>query len=172
MRTGGTFFYAPSFAATTNNAPAANTLIAQPFYVPASQTFTKLTVVCTTGVAATTARMGIYSDTSGKPDALVIDAGTVATTGSGNKSVTFGTPQTLAAGWYWLCVVSQGGAPTYQASTGNNVVQVGEVPTTDPFNNGPAHGYSQGSVSGALPSPWGATATPLQIAPIVWITPQ
>lgn len=172
FRGGGTFYYSPNFSSTTTSAFATGILYAMPFYVGTSTTFTKLTLVVTIGGVLSTIRTGIYSDTNGKPDALVYDAGAVASTAAGNITNTLGTPQTLSAGWYWLACVTQAVVCTIQAANGNNVNQFANVPTTDPYSNGPMHGYSQTGITGGLPSPWGATLTPTQVCPIVWLTPQ
>lgn len=173
FRTGGTFQYLPSFGATSTLAPVLGVLYGIPFYVPSSTTFTKITLLVTTGIASGSARLGIYSDTSGKPDAIVIDAGTVATTASADATITFGTPQTLAAGWYWLAAVCQTAAATLTSMSGNNVNQISGVPVTGSIRAvGPQHAYSQTGITSTLPSPWGATTTQQQNAPILALTVQ
>lgn len=165
-RTGGTFYYAPAFAAGGNVALVQNTMYAMPFFVPVTTIFGNISVV-TTGVASSTARLGIYSDTGGVPNALVLDAGSVATATFGQKTIAIS--QSLTPGWYWLAVAVQGAAGNLNSAGANT--NVGPMPSTSPYVNGPITGYSQTGVSGALPSPWGATKTDTSRCPIVWIAP-
>jgi hypothetical protein len=57
--------------------------------------------------ASEVARLGIYKDSSGRPGALVVDAGTVdLSTAAGYKALTISAP--VDAAWYWLAAVRQG----------------------------------------------------------------
>lgn len=173
FRSGGTFQYLPSFGATTSLTPVVGVLYAMPFYVPTSTTFTKIISLVTTGVASSTVRLGIYSDTGGVPNALVVDAGTVSTATSADAPITFGVAQTLTAGWYWLAIVAQTAAASLQAMSGNTVNAIGNVPTTGSIRAaGPQHGYSQTAITAGLPSPWGGTTTQQQVIPLVAVVPQ
>lgn len=106
----------PLDSATQRNM-AANVLIAIPFYVPVTTTFTKIAVRVTTGAVGTHVDLGIYANNNGIPGTLILDAGPVATaTSSTTASITIS--QTLQPGWYWPACWCDG-APTLQAgSTG------------------------------------------------------
>lgn len=63
--------------------------------------------------ASEVARLGIYNDTTGRPDTLLLDAGTVdLSTGVAVKTITIS--QVVTDGWYWLASVRQG--PTNTAT--------------------------------------------------------
>lgn len=167
LRSGGTFYYSSPVVAGANTVLTQNNLYAMPFLVPVTTTFTSIGVV-TVGVALSNARLGIYSDTSGVPNALVLDAGSVATTAGAFATIAIN--QALQAGWYWLACAVQGAAGNLFSSSANSAVD--GVPVTAPFSTGPVSGYLQGGISGALPTPWGATKTDSATNPIVFIAPQ
>ena len=170
-RSGGTFAYLPAFSSTSNTATSTGTLYAIPFFVPVTTTFVKIIGLVATGITNGQLRMGIYSTTGGVPDALVLDAGTVAATTSADAPITIS--QSLTPGWYWLACVTQVAAPTLTCSTGNAVNPMANIPTTGSIRSGgPMHGYSQTGVTSTLPSPWGSTYTQQQTVPLVALTPQ
>lgn len=83
-----------------------------PVWFPKGYTVTKLGVQVTSGgTSGSVMRFGIYDDVKGTPTNLIVDAGTVDTTGTGFKEVTLSLtiPTT---GWYYLVVVPQGAAAT------------------------------------------------------------
>lgn len=167
MRTGGTFYYSSLFIGGGNTAAVRNTLYATPFYVATPTTFVSIGVV-TTGTASALVDLGIYADAGGVPGALVLDAGTVSTATSGFKTITIS--KKLTPGWYWLACAMQGAAGSLfsaMANTGN----VNTMPCTAPFSTGAISGYAQTGVSGALPSPWGATYNDTLRCPVVFIAP-
>ena len=74
--------------------------------------------------------MGIYSDSSGRPGNVIIDAGTASITSTGIKTTSF-TAVTLTPGWYWAILIPQsldtaGANPTFAAASAHNNV-VGET---------------------------------------------
>jgi hypothetical protein len=74
-----------------------------------SKPITQVAVDVTTSAAASNLRMGLYdTDTStGGPLNLITEftsAAQIATTGTGFKSVTMGTPFWTPPGFYWLCI--------------------------------------------------------------------
>ena len=182
--TPGGVFMAPSFAfpgyiggrfypaGSTNGGTftlVANTLYAIPFIALAKVAFTKLSVNVTTGVAATNARIGIYTNATGviAPGALIAgsDSGSFSTATAGLKEST-GLSIALNPGFYWFAVMS-GGAPTLTGCNGN---------TLAPFLYGMSSlgisanelGYSASQSFGAMPSSFpagtvtlGANALPL-----------
>lgn len=78
-----------------------------PVYIPERTTFTRIGIEVTTGVASTTIRLGIYSD-SVAGAALVLDAGTVDSSITGEKEITIS--QSLEAGLYFFAAQPEGGA--------------------------------------------------------------
>jgi len=79
----------------------------RPAFVPQGMTFTGLAVyVDGAGASGAVVRLGIYdADSRGRPNALILDAGTVQTTSNGAKVVTIS--QYLNAGKYYLAAVGQ-----------------------------------------------------------------
>ena len=80
--------------------------------------------VQTAGAAGAVVRLGIYSDLNGKPDSLVLDAGTVDTTTTGAKEITIS--QSVSLGRYWLAAVAQVATSTvYCHNNAQSTPQVG-----------------------------------------------
>jgi hypothetical protein len=101
-------YYSYPFIATVANYPAAaNRLYGIPVYISEACTVTKIGLETTAGNAGN-ARLGIYNmDSDALPSTLVLDAGTVTTTSTGEKEISIS--QALAAGWYFLGVVFDAG---------------------------------------------------------------
>jgi len=83
--------------------PNVNTLYAFPIFIPDLATYTRIAIHTTTAGTGS-ARLGIYNDNTGVPGSLVLDAGTVARSGTGAKEITIS--QSLARGWYWTAYVA------------------------------------------------------------------
>lgn len=98
------FAWADSFTSSTQGG---TNLLLVPIYVPniAGVTVTSIGIEVVTGGTSSIVRLGIYKATSeGLPGALLLDAGTVATT----SSATFASivvNQFLPQGWYFLASV-------------------------------------------------------------------
>jgi hypothetical protein len=162
---GGTRYYTYPIGNTTNTAPTQDTLYAMPFYAPEGTAYDEIAVVCASGGASSNVRLGIYEDDNGKPGALLLDAGQVATTTGGTKSIAI--TQTLS-GWYWLACAQQGGTPP--SLTHSNFLMAADlIGVTAPFSAAFAGAYSQTGVSGALPSPWGSTLTAVARSPLLYL---
>lgn len=144
-------FYTHSFA--TNGSVGGLTqdrLFAIPAIIGASKSFDRIALV-TTGTAGTTCRLGIYADSNGRPGSLIVDAGTVDTSGFGQLAATISV---TLSGVVWLACVSNGGAAAV-GRMGNHVNPM--IGNSDFYSNGTAAGYSQNGITGALPSSWGTT---------------
>lgn len=168
FKSGGSYYYTSPYGAGSSATHVQNQLYAIPFYVPDDQIFTKIAVMTASGTVSAIARLGIYRDGGGYPTSLVVDAGAVSTATGGTKEITFGTPQLLTKGWYWLACGVQGAAASLWRST----VPHGYLPTTNPFSINAVQGYTRTGVSGALPDPWGGTITDAASCPVVWLVPQ
>lgn len=124
----------------------ANRAYFQPFYCMKTTTFTGICIYITTAVSANI-RLGIYTLNNGRPDTLVLDAGTVSTATTGKKEITIS--QSLTGGtWYALGYVSDG------------TPNVGSVTSTTARMNLPliyaAIGDSVGGYTGNTLGLWGA----------------
>ena len=148
------FYYSTPITSKGSASYSAGDLHATPIYIGKATTFNQIAMHCT-GVGGTNARLGIYNDGGGFPSTLLVDAGSVATTATGDQTITIS--QILGPGVYWLAIAMQGGSGTFTVSTspGFDIGYIGQssIGTVAPI------GYSQGGITGALPSPWGATLT-------------
>lgn len=146
-------YYGPAATASGNEtaAVAAGQLYLLPFVCRRTTTFDRIGIHVFTGVASSNVRLGIYdSDSDGLPDALVLDAGAVATATS-NASATITISQELtAANLYWLAAVfshtptvNSIAAASMWAFGGNSGLNVG----------GPDDMFGRAFAYGALPNP-------------------
>lgn len=156
-------FYGGFGTALSNNLTA-NTMEAYLFPVFEDTTFDRIGVTIGASVASSTVRLGIYAAGSdGLPGALVLDAGTVDSSTTGNKEITIS--QALAAGWYYLAMLSASavginrvtsGGPDLLGSSSNAFVIAMQV------------GGSRAVTAGwsALPDPFGALTVNTQWRPV------
>lgn len=138
------------FAETQTSVNAINSfLYLQPFLLSSDQTITSIACFISTAAAGSSVRMGVYDSTStGVPNAIVVDGGTVATDTTGTKQVV--VSQALSANTlYWLVVTTD--------ENGGSVVFRGyeSVNSTFDLNFNNIHGYLKSSVpaGSSLPSP-------------------
>lgn len=123
-------------------------MIVSPFPVVKTTALDRIAVDVTTLAAATVMRLGIYGSTAnGDPGTLVVEAGTVDVSTTGNKELTIA--QTLSPGLYWLAAVAQGGAPVVRVATGP--IMAGDSSLSTAFTQTRC-AYSVTGTSGALPS--------------------
>lgn len=142
----------------TNGTIAVGTLYAVPFYVGAAQAFDGI-VIGALGTASAFCRLGIYADSAGKPGALIVDAGQVDCAAAGEKVASI--TKTLS-GLVWVAAVGQSVAPSV---TRMSLIYSPLVGATSAYAVGPGGlAYSQGSITGALPDPWGSTYTSVAAA--------
>lgn len=86
---------------------AADLLVATPFYCRENVTMTTLAGYQHTNGAGVSARMGVYSNSAGRPTTLLADSGAVSFPAStGWRSGTISLAMT--PGWYWLAIVFNG----------------------------------------------------------------
>jgi hypothetical protein len=137
------------------------------YYVPiflSGATYTKLGIEVTT-LASGNARLGIYANNAGVPDTQIVDAGTVSTGTTGEKSITIS--EVLTAGWYWLALICDAAAIV----RGDNGASAGGISRvnlgiTNLSDNDPVYYYESGSggnlpaSAGSLTAQSGATVAP------------
>ena len=141
-----------------------------PFQVTESVTFTRIGINVTTLQAASVVRLGIYNSSGGKPSTLLVDAGTVAGTSTGEKEITIS--QAMTPGWYWLAWLSDvnsiGVTAENGASSGDTVrVNLG---TSTGAGNGVVYIYETFSYA-ALPANAGTLVdmTGASNPPRIWL---
>lgn len=159
----GRYYFLPGFVSVTTSATlGVGTARAVPFWVPNRVTLTRLGAEITSaGEAGSKFRLGIYADDgTGRPGALVLDAGQINGDSATVQEIT--VSQVLRPGSYFAVGVVQ------TVTTTQPMVRVvspqGVVPNVDAGTSIPAAGavpvgFSQSSVTGALPSAWTGTAT-------------
>ena len=151
------YFYEPQIGCTiTTSTYTINRLFYVPFFLQESITMDRIGAECTSAIASSTFRLGLYSsDSDGLPSNLVFDAGTIDTSSPGLKTITIS--QSVSAGFYFLSYAQQGGATnaTMRALIGTSGNWSPVAGTTMAGSN---HftSYSEDTISGAFPS----TATP------------
>lgn len=162
-------YYGTQIATTsqTTVTPAIDTLYAQPFFVPATGTYDRISMEVTTQDAAepNDIRVGIYNNTTNgaTPSSLVIDGGELDLAGAAPFAIEATISQELSQGWYWLAYLTEGAAVFRGWTLGNMLPFLGTAVTTGTSNN-----YSSWSVAqayGALPDPFTAGGALINTAP-------
>lgn len=147
------YWYEPRIGSTiVTNTYTINRLFYYPLFIQENISLDRLGAECTTAVASSTFRLGLYnSDTNGVPSTLILDAGTIDTSTTGLKSITIS--QTLSAGFYFLAFAQQGGATNatmraITSITGN----WSPVASTTMSSSSYYTCFIQSSISGSFPS--------------------
>lgn len=122
-------------------------------YVPTTLTFTGIsTYVDVAASAGGVVRMGIYNaDSRGRPNNLVLDAGTIDSTTTGIKTITIS--KSLTAGKYYTVAVCQTAACSFLYETGVHSYAHTAYPVWH------ASCWELSAITGALPSTWTSYAT-------------
>lgn len=142
------------YITTTNTSAAdltatANTTYYVPIFLP-TVSIDRIAVM--SGASFTSAgntRLGLYnaSPTTGKPTTLVFDAGTVNVDANATDyAITIS--QSITANWYYLAVNRQGG--TYNLNGTTFITGMNTVAST--LTGATMKGYSEASITGALPA--------------------
>jgi hypothetical protein len=146
----------------SGNLGIADRMYASPFLVWEEEDFDRI-AISVTGTAGTIARLGVYADSAGRPGALVLDAGTVATGSTGYKSITISL--TLAPGVYWLAVSSDGAISVNVVNNAAGGHPLGNDDASLSFASNVAVYRAVAGSSAALPNPFGAPDNTSNIAP-------
>lgn len=145
----GNYFPTPNTSNSTVT-PTLDQLRAHPIVVTATTTFDRIATHCTTLSGSALARLGIYADNGrGQPGALVLDAGTVALSSTGVRTITIS--QVLNPGIYHVASVHQAANTVVQNYTQNPFKYILSTNSPDNYSFSVAESYFQNSVSGALP---------------------
>jgi hypothetical protein len=152
-RSGG---YLSALSPVSTGAPTFGTMRGTPLHLAGACTADRIGLEVTTGAASSTVRLGIYAEdaTTGLPGSLLLDAGTIDSTTTGFKELTIS--QALSPGRYWLAAVALVATPTVRVNSGGNALFPG-VSQADLATAPVAASVS--SISGALPSTFGATSS-------------
>jgi hypothetical protein len=110
FRTG--FYYKTPLQPNTTASRGANNTSFTPIFFPTTTTLDRISILSGSTFSGTgLVRLGIYQNTNGAPDTVILDAGTVAPTAA-NTAYEITINQTLSAGLYWLAVNSITAATT------------------------------------------------------------
>jgi hypothetical protein len=144
-----------------------NTTYYIPIFIPSALSIDRISI-STSGTFAGTAtvRLGIYSDSSGKPNTLLLDAGTVSATAASTVYSITTSVNIPTAGIYWIAANAQPAATTNSYVATLSPLQVAYLPsigtTTSMYT-----GYAQSSVTGAFAN--AGSVGPSIVAPIIWV---
>lgn len=156
----------------TNASLGNGTLRLAPWYLSAPATIDRIgSDISSAGSAGALLRLGIYADNGqGYPGALVLDAGTVDGTSATVSELT--VSQVLPLGLYWVGAVVQGAPstqPTVRVLQSPLAFPLSRVGSSAPTAALAVVGYSQTSVTGALPSTFTTTIAPTTVAPRLFV---
>lgn len=159
-------------AQSTSNTLGNNSLRLVPWLVVESVTIVRIGGdVSAAGQAGSTLRIGIYNDTgSGYPGTLLLEAGTISTASATVQELTIN--QSLSPGIYWIGGAVQGAAttqPTVRVTSNWNPPIPLRADDALPSAASTVVGFSQSSVTGALPSTFTATPNSVGNAPRLFV---
>lgn len=148
----------PSVARTNAAVHATGFAIYVPFLAPRDFTVADIAVVCTVAQAASTVRLGIYTDDGAcTPGTLLVDAGDVSTASTGLRAAGSAGSVTLYGGrLYWLATQVSNGSVQLQVPATAGTPFLGLINGTDA--NTIKRAYNT-QTYGAFPATPGAAVT-------------
>lgn len=122
----------PFSGSATTVALSANRLNHVPFRITKTRIFTKIAVTVTTAVASSRIYLGIRNmdQNTGQPTIEILDCGSVDSSSTGVKEITFGSPLTLTPGLYYFDVWSPLNPTISGANNPENILGVQMTGTT------------------------------------------
>lgn len=146
----------PSSAVATISA---NSIYYQPIAI--SGTINRIGIEITTGSSGA-ARLGLYTNSNGIPGSLILDAGTVDTTGIALVEATI-ADTILRGEWIWLAVVSNATPACRCGAAGGAMVAGSSTPSAG------IRGYVGSFAYAALPVAAPAITFVSSVGPAVWL---
>jgi hypothetical protein len=162
---------ADEFASAVTTDTFDGQIVATPFIASQRKTWTKIGMSCTTDAAGIHARVGIYSSdpSTGLPDALIIDAGELDFSSTGDKEITI-SQELDGNTLYWLACVMEASAVAECRSIDfvpNNLFFYG---ADDAAGSSLTSEVVATQAYGSLPSSFGAASfTSSGSAPLIWL---
>lgn len=166
----------PQFSggSAANGLVTANRLYYVPFIPQATQTFTQIAIYVTTLFSGGNCEIGVFNAGTGKPSSLLVDAGHVSTTTTGQKTISSLSISVTAGTLYYEvvgCDNSTAGLAGMSGSPGGgNPLQDWYLGTNAPGfgsdQNWGAWTYSAGALPGTFPS---VTHNTGAFQPFVWM---
>lgn len=119
-------FTRPCGGTSTTAALAANRLHHSPFRVTKTKTFTQLVISVTAAVASSNIWLGIRNmdQATAQPTTEILDCGSVDSSSTGTKVITFASPLTLTPGHYYFDLWSLHGPTITATPTPENLIGV------------------------------------------------
>ena len=163
-------YYSAPYTTISTFTISTGTVYFVPVFVPARTTLTKLGFTVTTALASSSARLAIYDSVAGVPQNLVIDAGTVSTTTTGDKEITIS--KSLEAGCYFLAAQFDHAITVNVHDTGATRVSQYGAPASNTSAAGHTNLGTLAYAFAAFPTTAGSlTYTAAQIEPHLWFRP-
>lgn len=175
IKTGRYLYHAQTASLSTSNTLGVGTLRLAPWLITHTLTIDRIGAeVQSAGEAGSKYRLGIYSDDgSGYPGELLLDAGQINGDSATVQDITLGSPLTLPPGLYWVGGVVQSVVTTQPTMRTVGTAWTSPVPlvttTTTPAANNACLGYSQSSVTEALPSTFTTSLSTLSKIPRIHV---
>jgi hypothetical protein len=145
IRSGTNYYISPTAAPSTGTSVAlANTAYYQPFILPGIGV-DRIGIETTAG--AGNARLGIYSNTNGLPDQLILDAGILDVSGIAVNEISLASTAYLPNAWVWGCIIYSGTPTVRGGAAVANSYLIG-VPT---LSSGATRALIASQAYGALP---------------------
>ena len=123
----GTAYSSTAVSSSTTNSNNRGKLT--PVYIGTAVTIDTLALYMVTANAGASAvvRLGIYDDLDGRPNNVIVDAGTASVNGAAAMKTLSFTPVTLQPGFYWAIAATQnldtsGVNPTFASVTGTQAI--------------------------------------------------
>lgn len=155
------WYYTTPVITRSDYAVNANQLYTIPFVAGATDTFTKIGIRVKTGAGSTACEIGWYTNTNGRPGAIIADLGNVATTASGYQELTGLSIPVTAGNTYWLAVGCNG-SPTLRGTDTQNQISEWFIGTDDAdygaVQISGSWTYSAGALPGTFPTPGTGTS--------------
>lgn len=155
-------YYGATYRSFGSGSRTEDTTFYTPLYVPSSVTADRIGITVAVNGATDSARLGIYNDTDGLPSTVLLDAGTVSVTGSGDVLTNFEITisQALTPGWYWLAANVQTTSGTQHEYYYGVDLKWPQMPHSRFTTSVPAYnGYQEASITGAFATASSPTLT-------------
>jgi hypothetical protein len=167
----------PSGVVPVNVTLANDQFICHPIFIAKTITFDQIGCSVGTAIAATAVILGIYDDSGGAPNNLLMShAGSISTVAAGSATATLTAPLVMTPGVYWLAMLVSG-APVIRGINGTDPLISRIFGATAPANMFSTSANSNGrtgtaTFAGGLPNPFGGVASVLSNTPGVAIRMQ
>lgn len=159
-QSGGYYGQIGTYVAGAVVAPTLQRLYADLFVAPATGSYNQIAIQMSAGSG--NGRLGIYNDNNGVPGSLLLDAGTLALSGTGVKTSTINQSLTGPAK-YWLAAIFDNVSLNLTAQVGIGLLGF----ASNSISYGVQGLSANGVTFGALPDPFPASSPAAADAPMI-----